>query len=323
MPDLYPPIEPYAHGMLDAGEGQRIYWETCGNPEGKVALVVHGGPGSGCTPWQRRLFDPTAYRIVLFDQRNCGRSEPHASDPATDLTANTTQRLIVDMERLRGCLGVERWLILGGSWGSTLALAYAVQHPDRVTEMILFGVTTGRRSEFDWTFRGGLAAFFPEQWDRLRASIPDLAPGGDIIAALDGLLNDPDPAVRQRGALAWSWWESASPDWPPSAELAARFHDERFSLAFARIVIHYVLHNAWLGDDGVLAEAGALAGIPGVLVNGRFDFQAPLANAWELRRVWPRAELVVADDAGHNAGAPGVTGELIRATNRFAGVEEH
>lgn len=322
MPDLYSPIEPYAHGMLDADDGQRIYWEACGNPEGKAALVVHGGPGSGCTPWQRRLFDPTAYRIVLFDQRNCGRSEPHASDPATDLTANTTQRLIADMELLRDRLGVERWLLLGGSWGSTLSLAYAVRHLDRVTEMILFGVTTGRRSEFDWTFRGGLAAFFPEQWDRLRASIPGLAPGGDIIAALDGLLNDPDPVICQRAAAAWSWWESATPDWPPSAQLATRFHDERFALAFARIVIHYVRHNAWLGDDGVLAEVGALAGIPGVLVNGRFDFQAPLANAWELRRAWPRAELVVVDDAGHSAGAPGVTSELIRATNRFAGVEE-
>jgi proline iminopeptidase len=318
--DLYPAIEPYAHGLLDVGAGNLIYWETCGNPHGKPAIVMHGGPGSGCTPWHRRLFDPSAYRLVLFDQRNCGRSAPHASDPETDLAGNTTQHLIADMERLREHLHVERWLVFGGSWGSTLALAYAERYPDRVTEMILFGVTTGRHAEFDWLFRGGVAIFFPEQWDRLRASVPVAERDGDIVAAYHRLLYDPDPAVRARAAEAWCLWESATPAWPPSTGLAKRFTNPRFALAFARIVTHYVRHNAWLEDGSLLRDAGALAGIPGVLVNGRFDFQAPIANAWELKRVWPRAELVIVDAAGHAADHPSLTQELIRATNRFATV---
>lgn len=318
MTSLYPAIEPYAHGMLDVGDGARIYWETCGNPAGKPAIVLHGGPGSGCTPWHRRLFDPSVYRIVLFDQRNCGRSAPHASDPTTDLSANTTAHLIADMERLRQHLGIERWLVLGGSWGSTLALAYAEMYPERVAEMVMFGVTTGRHKEFDWLFRGGVAVLFPEQWERLRASAPGAAGDSDIVATYYRLLNNPDPVVRQRAAEAWCLWESATPEWPPSATLSERFKDSRFALAFARIVTHYVHHNAWLEDESLLRGAGALADIPGVLVNGRYDLQAPLANAWELRRAWPRAELVVVDNAGHSGSNPDITQELIRATNRFA-----
>ncbi|MGH2514904.1 MAG: prolyl aminopeptidase [Ktedonobacterales bacterium] len=318
MINLYPEIEPYARGTLDVGEGNLIYWETCGNPQGKPAVVVHGGPGSGCTPWHRRLFAPSAYRLVLFDQRNCGRSTPHASDPDTHLASNTTDHLIADMERLREHLRIERWLVFGGSWGSTLALAYAERYPDRVTEMILFGVTTGRHKEFNWLFRGGVSIFFPEQWERLRASLPAAERDGDIVAAYSRLLNDPDPAVRQRAAEVWCLWESATPHWPPKPGLAARFTDPAFALAFARIVTHYVSHNAWLEDGILLRHAGVLASIPGVLVNGRFDFQAPLANAWELHQVWPRAELVIVDDAGHAADSPGLTQELVRATDRFA-----
>lgn len=318
MTDLYPEIGPSEHGMLPVSDGNLVYWETCGNPRGKPAVVLHGGPGSGCTPWHRRLFDPGAYRVALFDQRGCGRSRPHAGAPETDLTSNNTANLIADMELLRRHLGIDRWLVLGGSWGSTLALAYAETHPDRVTEMILFGVTTGRRSEFDWTFRGGLAAFFPEQWDRLHKELPAAEQDSDIVEACYRLLHDSDPAIRQRAAEAWCTWESATPSWPPATGLAQRFSDPAYALAFARIVTHYVRHNAWLEDRSLLRDAGSLAGIPGILVNGRFDFQAPIANAWELKRVWPRAELVIVDDAGHAAG-PNVTRALIRATDRFAG----
>jgi len=317
MTDLYPEIEPHEHGMLDVSDGNLVYWETCGSPRGKPAVVLHGGPGSGCSPWFRRLFDPSAYRVVLFDQRGCGRSMPHASAPDADLASNNTANLIADIERLRRHLDVDRWLVFGGSWGSTLALAYAETHPDRVTEMILFGVTTGRRSEFDWTFRGGLAVFFPEQWDRLRAGVPVAQRDGDIVEAYHRLLNDPDPTVRRRAADAWCMWESATPAWPPTTGLAERFTDPAYALAFARIVTHYVRHNAWLEDGSLLRDAGSLAGIPGILVNGRFDFQAPIANAWELNRVWPRAELVIVDEAGHSVNA-GLSRELIRATDRFA-----
>jgi proline iminopeptidase len=316
MTGLFPAIEPYHHDMLAVGDGNQVYWETCGNPLGKPAVVVHGGPGSGCTGWQRRLFDPAAYRVVLFDQRGCGRSTPHASALDTDLTSNTTWNLIEDMESLRGHLGIERWQVLAGSWGSTLALAYAERFPDRVTEVILFGVTTGRHAEFDWLFRGGAAVFFPEQWERLRAAAPLTAADRDLVDAFHRMLYDPDPTVRQRAALEWCLWESATPAWPPTEGLSSRFEDREFALAFARLVTHYVRHNAWLDDGCLLRGAEALSDIPGILVNGRFDFQAPIANAWELRRVWPGAELVIVDNAGHADQA--ITRELIQATGWFA-----
>jgi proline iminopeptidase len=303
--------------MLDVGGGDRVYWEVCGNPRGKPAVVLHGGPGSGCAPWFRELFDPGAYRIVLLDQRNCGRSTPHASAPDTDLARNTTANLLADIELLREHLAIDRCLVLGGSWGSTLALAYAESHPDRVSEIVLFGVTTGRHSEIDWTFRGGISVLFPEQWDRLLAALPAHERDGDVVAAYNRLLDDPDPAVRRRAADAWCLWESATPDWPPTDELAERFRDPAYALAFARIVTHYVRHDAFLEDGVLLRNAGALADIPGILVNGRFDLQAPLGNAWALKRAWPRAELVVVDDAGHGASAA-VDRELRRATDRFA-----
>ncbi len=315
MADLYPEIEPYSQGFLDVDGGNHVYWETCGNPQGKPAVVVHGGPGSGCRPWHCRLFDPNVYRIVLFDQRNCGRSTPHASDPNTDLTSNTTTHLIADMELLRQHLRIERWLVLGGSWGSTLALAYAERYPKQVSEMILFGVTTGRHSEMDWLFRGGVAIFFPEQWEQLCAALPESERDGDIVEAYSRRLNDPDPSMRQQAADAWCLWESATPDWPPKTGLAARFTDPVFALAFARIVTHYISHNAWLEDGSLMRGIGALAGIPGILVNGRFDFQAPIANAWLLHHAWPDTELVIVEDAGHGGG-PGVSQALVAATDR-------
>jgi proline iminopeptidase len=318
MPDLYSPVAPYEHAMLEVGDGNRVYWETCGNPGGKPAVVLHGGPGSGCTPWHRRLFDPAAYRIVLFDQRGCGRSTPHASASGAELASNTTQNLVADMESLRTHLQIDRWTLAGGSWGSTLALAYAEQHPSRVSEIVLWGVTTGRHQEFDWTFRGGLAVLFPEQWERLREGVPEAERDGDIVEACARLLHDPDPAIRERAALAWCAWESATPDWPPAHRLAPRFTDPAYRLAFARIVTHYVRHNAWLEDGVLLRNAAALADIPGVMVSGRYDFQAPLGWAWELRRVWLRTEHVVVEDAGHSATNAAITQELVRATDAFA-----
>lgn len=317
MSDLSPPIEPYAHGWLDVGDGQRVYWETCGNPAGKPALVVHGGPGSGCMPWHRQLFDPGAYRIVLYDQRNCGHSTPHASEPSIDLTHNTTDDLIADMERLRVYLGIERWLVFGGSWGSVLTLAYAECHPERVTEIILFGVATGRYSELEWLFRGGVSIFFPEQWNRLREALPEEMRGGDIVEAFALRLRDSDPAICQHAADAWCLWESATLDWPPSTGVAGRFTSPTYALAFARLVTHYISHNQFLEDGSLLRGARALAEIPGVLINGRYDFQSPIANAWELRRVWPRAELVIVDGAGHSPVTTSIAAEIVRATDRF------
>jgi proline iminopeptidase len=316
--DLYPDIEPYGRGMLEVDTAEFIYWEMCGNPRGKPALVLHGGPGSGCVAWHRRLFDPTKYRIVLFDQRGCGRSKPHASTPGIDLSGNHTANLIEDIEALRRHLGIEQWLVWGGSWGSTLALDYAENHPSRVTEMILWGVTTGRHSEFDWLFRGGVAAFFPQQWDRLLAALPLGERNGDIIESFRRLLSDPDPAIHQQAAKAWCLWESATADWPPTNGLATRFRDPAFALAFARIVTHYVAHNAWMEDGSLIRGAAALAKIPGVLINGRFDFQAPLGNARALHREWPNAQLIVVDNAGHSPDAPNLTNELLRAGDRFA-----
>jgi proline iminopeptidase len=315
---LYPEIAPYEHGMLEAGDGNRVYWEACGNPRGKPIAVLHGGPGSGCTKRHRRLFNPAAYRIVLFDQRGCGRSTPHASAPEADLSRNNTQSLIADIELLRQSQQVERWLVCGGSWGSTLALAYAERHPDRVSEIVLWGVTTGRRQEFDWLFRGGVAVLFPEQWERLRDALPAQQRDGDIVLAYERLLHDPDPAVREHAAMAWCTWESATPAWPPAHGLSPRFNDPAFRMAFARIVTHYVRHNAWLEDGSLLRDADRLAGIPGIMVDGRFDLQAPIGWAWELKRAWPRARLVIVDDAGHDASNAAITRELVRATDQFA-----
>ena len=317
MTDLYPEIEPYEHGLLEVGDDNSMYWEICGNPDGKPVVVLHGGPGSGCTPWYRRLFHPNAYRIVLFDQRNCGRSIPHASNLDTDLKNNTTAHLIYDIEQLRDHLKIERWMVFGGSWGSTLALAYAVNHPKRVTDMILVGVTTGRHKEIDWLFRGGVSIFFPEQWDSLRMALPDSERDGDVLAAYYRLLNDSNLTVRQKAANAWCLWESATLSWPPKTRLAPRFRDATYALAFARIVTHYTHHNSFLEDGILLRQTDKLANIPGIMVNGRYDFQAPIGNAWELKRVWPRADLVIVDNAGHAANRSKLTREFIRATDRF------
>ena len=314
MTSRYPTVDPFHAGMLDVGDGHKIYWEESGNPIGKAAVLLHGGPGSGSAPWQRGLFDPSAYRVVLFDQRNCGRSTPHASQPNIDLSTNTTRHLLDDIERLRTHLGVERWLVAGGSWGSLLALAYAERHPARVSELIVWGVATGTRSEDDWLFRGGLAAFFPEQWERLVRGVPEN--NVDVVASYARLLFDADPEVRRRAAFEWCLWESATPAWPPSTGLNERFRNDAFALAFARIVTHYVCNDSWIEDGELLQNAGVLASVPGVIVNGRFDFQSPIGSAWALHRAWPRADFVVVDEAGHDVG--GLVDALVTATDGFS-----
>jgi proline iminopeptidase len=317
MTVLYPEIEPYNHGMLDVGDGNLVYWEVCGNPQGKPAVVLHGGPGSGCSTGARRYFDPTAYRIVLFDQRGCGRSLPHASDLRTDLSVNTTAHLLADLEQLRQHLDIDQWLLFGGSWGSTLGLAYAECHPHRVTEIVLGGVTTTRRVEIDWLYRG-VAPLFPVQWARFRAGVPPVQRDGDLVAAYYRLLQDPDPAMHMQAAKDWCTWEAALVSVDPEATPEPRRMQPAFQLAFARIVTHYFHHNAWLEEGVLLRHASALAHIPGILVHGRLDLGSPLVTAWELAQAWPNSELVIVSGAGHSATDPGMSEALIAATDRFA-----
>jgi proline iminopeptidase len=319
---MYPAIEPYDTGMLSVGDGHLVYWEVCGDGDGKPAVVLHGGPGSGCTPWHRRLFDPARYRIVLFDQRGCGRSRPHAGAADANLSANTTTDLLEDIERLREHVGVDRWLVWGGSWGSVLALAYAELHPERVCELILWGVATGGRAELDLLFRGGLAPLFPERWRRLVDAIPPKLRHLDVVDAYAKLLFDRDAAVRERAAFEWCLWESVASELPPSGReleprLASRFHDPVYALAFARLVTHYVRHDCWIEDGSLLRDAGRLASIPGVIVHGMRD-TSPLEWSQALHDAWPASELVIVDDAGHDPGTSGLTAELVRASDRFA-----
>ena len=315
MSTLYPPSEPFAQGMLDVDGGHQIYWETCGNPAGKPIVVLHGGPGSGCSPKTRRYFDPAAYRIVLFDQRNCGRSRPHAADPTTDLTTNTTHHLLADMERLRAHLGIERWAVFGSSWGATLGLAYAERHPDRVTAIVLVGVTTTRRTEIKWLYHG-VAPLFPAQWARFRAGAPADARADNLVAAYYRLLNDPDPAVRAKAAKDWCDWEESLESVDPTPN--PRRQDPVFDMTFARLVTHYFHHGAWLEEGELLRHADRLAGIPGVMVQGRLDMAGPLTTAWELAQVWPDGELVIVGGAGHSGGDPGMAEAILAATDRFA-----
>lgn len=316
---LYPEIEPFAHGLLDVGDGNQMYWEASGNPDGIAAIGLHGGPGSGSSAGMRRFFDPQKYRIILLDQRGAGRSTPSAADFGTDMSVNTTAHLLRDLEQLRLHLGIDRWLMLGHSWGTTLALAYAEQHPEHVAALVLIGVTTTRRSEIDWLYRD-IAPLFPAEWERFRAGIPKETRDGDLVAAYYRLLNDPDPTVRTQAAIDWHAWDtlSVSAEQPRPANEAISSAEERRRLARARIVTHYFNHNAWLEDGILLRNAHRLAGIPGVMVQGRLDLQAPLVTAWELAKVWPDAELVIVPNAGHSSGDTGMTEAIIAATDHLA-----
>ncbi|MDH6583929.1 proline iminopeptidase [Streptomyces sp. SAI-133] len=313
---LYPEIEPYDHGMLDVGDGNRVYWETCGNPDGKPAVVLHGGPGSGCTPWARRLFDPALYRIVLLDQRGAGRSTPHASAYGTDMSVNTMPHLIADLELLRRHLGIGRWLVWGISFGSVLGLRYAQTHPETVTDIVLTGVATGSDAEVTLLTRG-LGKIFPEAFERFAGEVPVAERNGNLAAAYHRLLESPDVEVRERAARAWTDWETATIPAPPGS--VERFEDPVFRAGFARTVTHYWGNGHFLGEDGVvLRDAPRLRGIPGTLVQGSLDFGNLLGTVWRLHHAWPGSELTVIDEAGHGPGTPGTVEALVRATDRYA-----
>lgn len=316
---LYPPIEPDRFGKLLVGDGNEIYWEECGNPEGKPVVFLHGGPGGGCAPDHRRYFDPEQYRIVLFDQRGCGRSTPHASAPDADLSTNTTWHLVADIERLREYLEIDRWQVFGGSWGSTLALAYAETHPERVTELILRGIFTLRRGEIHWFYQDGASHLYPDAWEEYLAPIPK-AERSDLVAAYRERLFDADPAVHVPAGVAWTVWENSTIRLiPDEAAIAEARADEASAVAFARIENHYFSNGGWLEEGQLIRDAaGKLSGIPAVIVQGRYDACTPPRTAWELHRAWPEADFVMVPDAGHAASEPGIVDALVRATDRFA-----
>ncbi len=322
----YPEIEPYETGLLDTGDGNLVYWETCGNPDGVPALIVHGGPGSGCSAGARRSLDPARFRIVLFDQRNCGRSRPHASDPAADMRLNTTRHLLADMERLREHLGIEKWLLRGASWGVTLSLAYAERHPGRVAGMLMLSVTSSRRLEIDWLYRGA-GRFFPEAWARFvgfaglagtyRLPTDTAPPITGLLAAYSQMMEDPDIGVRSRAAAEWLAWEDAVISQESNGSPGA-YSDQPddAKLAFVRICSHYFSHDGFLPDGVLIREAGRLAGIPGVLIHGRDDLSGGAYTAWELARAWPGAELVMIEDSGHT-GSTTMTEQMHAAAERL------
>jgi proline iminopeptidase len=309
----YPPVPPHQSGMLDVGDGHSIYWDVRGRDDGKPAVVVHGGPGAP-SEGMPRLLDPAAYRIVVVHQRNCGRSTPSAADPATDLSTNTTDALVSDLERVRDHLGIDRWLVVGASWGVTLGLAYAVAHPGRVSELVLASVTSGEPREVEWITRD-MGRIWPEAWERFVEGVPDGERGGNLAAAYARLLAGPDAEVREQAARDWCAWEdthvSLAPGWSPDP----RFADPEFRMVFARLVTHYWGNDCFLPDGFLRASVGRLAGIPGVLITGRHDVSGPPAVAWELHRAWPGSELEILEEAGHGLGT---TNAVIEATDRFA-----
>jgi len=309
---LYPPIEPFRTGRLRVSDLHEIYFEESGNPQGKPVVFVHGGPGGGTDPRQRRFFDPRAYRIVLFDQRGCGRSTPHA-----ELRANTTWDLVADMEKLRAHLGIERWQVFGGSWGSTLALAYAQEHPERVTELVLRGIFLLRKEEIDWFYQGGANALFPDAWEGYLAPIPE-AERGDLLRAYHRRLTSDDPRVRVEAARAWSVWEASTSKLLPDPDLIARNGEDEFALAFARIECHYFVNGGFFREpDQLLRNVDRIRHIPAVIVQGRYDVVCPAQTAWALHRAWPEADFRLVPDAGHAALEPGILHELVTATDRF------
>lgn len=316
MKTLYPEIEPYDQGMLDVGDANSIYWMQSGNPNGVPVVILHGGPGSGSSAGARRFFDPQHYRIIQFDQRGCGNSLPHASEPETDLSANTTWHLVADIERLRLVFGVERWLVYGNSWGCTLALVYAQAYPERVAALVVAGVTMTRQSEIDWLYRG-LARFFPEEWELFRLGVPENQRDGDLIAAYYRLLRDPNPAVHLKAARDWHEWESANILVDPRATLSGRWADSNYVIARARIITHYFHHRGWLDDKQILRNVHRLAGIPCTMIQGRLDLEGPVVTAWELSRAWPMARLIIVPNAAHSPGTSEMAAAIVDATDAF------
>jgi proline iminopeptidase len=311
---LYPEIEPFDSGMLKVSELHTLYYEQSGNPNGKPVVFLHGGPGGGTNPKCRRFFDPAVYRIVLFDQRGCGKSTPHA-----ELTDNTTWHLVNDIERIRTHLGIDRWQVFGGSWGSTLALAYAQTHPDHVTELVLRGIFMLRRWELEWFYQKGCDALYPDAWETYLNAIPE-AEHGDLMSAYHRRLISSDAQVRVKAARAWSVWEGATSYlWQDPAHIQSSGEDE-FALAFARIECHYFVHGGFFEhDDQLLRNVARIRKIPAVIVQGRYDVVCPMRSAWDLHRAWPEADLRIVQDAGHSAFEPGNISELVQATDRFRG----
>ena len=312
MRTFYPEIEPYNQGMLNVSDVHAIYYEECGNPDGKPVVFVHGGPGGGTRTAERRYFDPDAYRIVLFHQRGCGKSTPHAC-----LDDNTTWHLVADMEQLREHLGIDRWMLFGGSWGSTLSLSYAITHPERVTEMVLRGIFTLRRSELAWFYQEGASHIYPDAWESYLEPIPE-GERHDLMAAYYRRLTHEDKAVRQQAAKAWSVWEGSTSALLTNPDLVAKCSGDDFSLAFARIECHYFTNGGFFETDGwLLDNVGKIRHIPAVIVQGRYDVVCPMQTSWELHRRWPEADYHIIPDAGHSALEPGICSELIKATDRF------
>ncbi|MBC7283511.1 prolyl aminopeptidase [Hoeflea sp.] len=313
MQTLYPEIEPFETGFLDTGDGHLIYWERAGTKGAKPAVFLHGGPGGGCGPVHRRLFDPALYDVTLFDQRGCGRSTPFAS-----LDNNTTWDLVNDIERLRQMAGVEQWLVFGGSWGSTLALAYAETHPERVSELVLRGIYTLTKAELDWYYQFGVSEMFPDKWERFLAPIAE-AERGDLMGAYRKLLVGEDRERQIEAAKAWSAWEGETITLLPEPATSDKFHEDQFALAFARIENHFFVHGGWLEEGQLLRDAHKLSGIDGVIIHGRYDMPCPARIAWQLHKAWPRAAFHLIEGAGHAFSEPGILDQLIRATDRFAG----
>ncbi len=312
---LFPPIEPFETGFLKVSDLHEIYYEVSGNPNGKPAVVCHGGPGGGSTPSMRRYFDPKAYRIVVFDQRGCGRSTPRA-----ELRENTTWDLVEDMEKLRRHLDIDRWLVFGGSWGSTLALAYAQTHPDRATELVLRGIFTLQREEIIWFYQEGASWIYPDAWEDFLKPIPH-DERGDLVAAYHRRLTGTDEAEKLAAAKAWSVWEGGAVSLFPSAERISSFGSDAFAVTFARIESHYFVNKGFFdSDDHIIANIGKVRHIPAVIVQGRYDVVTPMKTAWALHKAWPEAEFDIIQDAGHAASEPGIIDALVRATNRFAEV---
>jgi len=312
---LYPPIEPYRTGRLRVSDLHEIAWAESGNPAGKPAVVLHGGPGGGSSPFLRQGHDPARYRVVTFDQRGCGLSTPHA-----ELEGNTTWDLVADIERLREHLGIDRWQVVGGSWGSTLALAYAVTHPERVSEMVLRGLFTIRKAEIDWFYQHGASMIFPDRWQEYIAPIPE-AERGDLVAAFYRRLTGNDPEVRRRAARAWSVWEGATLSLLPVPEREAAFGDDEFADAMARIECHYFVNRGFFPRDGwLIDEARRLSHLPVTMIHGRYDVVTPLDTALILKQAMPDAQLLIIPDAGHWGMEPGIQDAMVRTTDAYAGL---
>ncbi|WP_446429569.1 prolyl aminopeptidase [Leucobacter sp. 1207-22] len=315
---LYPSIEPFDHGMLAVGDGHELYWEACGNPAGKPVVFLHGGPGGGSTPDSRRFFDPEKYRIIVFDQRGCGRSTPHASAPEADLATNTTWHLVDDIERLREHLAIDSWQVFGGSWGSTLALAYAQKYAERVTELVLRGIFTVRKEEVQWLYQEGASFLFPDMWEKYLSPIAG-DERDDLVEAYNRRLFDADPAVHVPAGVEWTVWENSIVKLHPDTEMIAEAREDvESAVAFARIENHFFKNAGWLEEGQLIAGIEQIRHIPGVIVQGRYDACTPIRTAWDLHRAWPEAAFEIVADAGHAGSEPGITDALIRATDRFA-----